>query len=103
MEMSVFNLMDLRVEPWNPQGLQLTVPHTPLQRFSCADYNTEECGWDGGDCCECTCEDEAFPCGPVYRCLDPTASCFGGEGDLGPRKRRFNHGGCSRSGHRFVT
>ncbi|CAM9810371.1 unnamed protein product, partial [Ectocarpus sp. 12 AP-2014] len=45
--------------------------------------NTEECGYDGGDCCECTCqavEDDDYKCGPTYQCLDPTASCYGDEG-----------------------
>ncbi|CAN0273217.1 unnamed protein product, partial [Scytosiphon promiscuus] len=36
--------------------------------------NNEECDWDGGDCCPCTCEDEGFysGCGSVYDCLDPS-------------------------------
>jgi len=36
-------------------------------------YNTAACGWDGGDCCEDTCEDsQAFSCGAIgYRCRDP--------------------------------
>jgi len=39
-----------------------------------APYNTEACGWDGGDCCECTCTDGAYTCGYVgYNCLDPNA------------------------------
>ncbi|CAN0126060.1 unnamed protein product [Ectocarpus sp. 6 AP-2014] len=45
--------------------------------------NTEECGYDGGDCCECTCvdgEDDDYNCGPTYQCFDPTASCYLEEG-----------------------
>ncbi|CAM9457144.1 unnamed protein product, partial [Hapterophycus canaliculatus] len=38
--------------------------------------NNEECDWDGGDCCPCTCEDTIdYSCGYLgYNCLDPTAS-----------------------------
>ena len=37
-------------------------------------YNSEACGWDGGDCCKCTCEGPE--CGGRFgdnfaRCLDP--------------------------------
>ena len=37
-------------------------------------YNTEACGWDGGDCCESTCVDGAFECGvnAPYDCQDPS-------------------------------
>ena len=36
-------------------------------------YNSEECGWDGGDCCSETCTDGIkSACGVVgYTCLDP--------------------------------
>ena len=38
-------------------------------------YNTEACGWDGGDCCACTCSDtNAFACGAFgYDCKDPSS------------------------------
>lgn len=35
-------------------------------------------GYDGGDCCECTCVDtEMYTCGDYggFACLDPSASC----------------------------
>ena len=37
-------------------------------------YNTKSCGWDGGDCCEETCQDsDDFTCGSsTYDCLDET-------------------------------
>jgi len=40
------------------------------------DYNVEECGWDGGDCCESTCESTSqFQCGENgYECLEPSTS-----------------------------
>jgi hypothetical protein len=37
-------------------------------------YNTQECKWDGGDCCEQTCVDDdwSWPCGIAgYECLQP--------------------------------
>ncbi|CAM9891772.1 unnamed protein product, partial [Pylaiella littoralis] len=39
--------------------------------------NTEECGYDSGDCCACTCEDTADrACGVNgFVCIDPEASC----------------------------
>jgi hypothetical protein len=40
-------------------------------------YNTEQCGWDGGDCCPSTCRDEedvTYTCGSHrFECLDPDA------------------------------
>lgn len=40
------------------------------------EYNTQACGFDGGDCCECTCWDNEFSCGATgYHCVDPAASC----------------------------
>ncbi|CAN0252631.1 unnamed protein product, partial [Ectocarpus sp. 12 AP-2014] len=47
--------------------------------------NKEECGYDGGDCCSCTCEspwDDDYYCSSEYGsfdCKDPNASCFGEE------------------------
>lgn len=40
---------------------------------SCNESNNNEiCGYDGGDCCECTCEGE--PC-ESFACIDPSAPC----------------------------
>lgn len=40
-------------------------------------------GYDGGDCCECTCvSTEAFTCGDeAFACVDPSASCVDDEDD----------------------
>ncbi|CAM9832115.1 unnamed protein product [Ectocarpus fasciculatus] len=41
--------------------------------------NTEECQYDGGDCCECDCTDDEYTCGlNGYDCLDVGSSCHGG-------------------------
>ncbi|CAN0048971.1 unnamed protein product [Ectocarpus fasciculatus] len=38
--------------------------------------NNEECGYDRGDCCSCTCVDEAYECGTNgFACIDPSAEC----------------------------
>lgn len=39
--------------------------------------NNLDCGWDGGDCCPCTCENGTFTCGAEipYNCLDPNGAC----------------------------
>ena len=39
--------------------------------------NVEECGYDGGDCCECTCKDtQDNSCGVNgYSCIDPNSGC----------------------------
>eukprot|EP00752_Nemacystus_decipiens_P011502 g10214.t1 len=37
--------------------------------------NMEACGYDGGDCCECTCSPRNFNCGGNYNCIDPSAEC----------------------------
>ncbi|CAM9522446.1 unnamed protein product, partial [Ectocarpus sp. 12 AP-2014] len=42
------------------------------------DNNTEECAYDGGDCCECTCEsleDDDYACRSNFACVDPSAPC----------------------------
>ncbi|CAM9918145.1 unnamed protein product [Sphacelaria rigidula] len=44
----------------------------------CMEYNNkEECGYDGGDCCECTCEgDSVYSCrAGTFNCIDPEAWC----------------------------
>ncbi|CAN0382277.1 unnamed protein product, partial [Ectocarpus sp. 8 AP-2014] len=36
------------------------------------DNNNEECGYDSGDCCSCTC-DGTYECGIVgFDCVDPS-------------------------------
>ncbi|CAM9609274.1 unnamed protein product [Ectocarpus fasciculatus] len=48
----------------------------------CDNYNNKmECGYDGGDCCSCTCQPSLlFPkesCSAMrFDCQDPTAPCF---------------------------
>ncbi|CAN0581124.1 unnamed protein product, partial [Ectocarpus sp. 12 AP-2014] len=36
------------------------------------DNNTPECGYDGGDCCECSCQPGQFMCLGRFDCLDPS-------------------------------
>ncbi|CAN0158392.1 unnamed protein product, partial [Ectocarpus sp. 6 AP-2014] len=50
--------------------------------------NKEACGYDGGDCCSCTCEsvwDDDYTCGEdaFFDCKDPSAACFGEETPTG--------------------
>ncbi|EGB06349.1 hypothetical protein AURANDRAFT_65750 [Aureococcus anophagefferens] len=67
-------------------------------------YNTEACGWDGGDCCFCTCDDggSSYACGP-YDCRDPDeaepscevddgAYAYGGYGNYGYGSPYGNYG-----------
>jgi hypothetical protein len=37
-------------------------------------YNTAECNWDGGDCCEQTCMSSDYDCSVPMDCKDPTVS-----------------------------
>lgn len=48
--------------------------------------NSAACGYDGGDCCECTCDESnasstssstsrSAPCSPYYPCYDPYSGC----------------------------
>ncbi|CAM9351668.1 unnamed protein product, partial [Laminaria digitata] len=48
------------------------------------DQNMEECGYDGGDCCECTCDSDELPCGSNggFDCIDPRADCSMDDGLL---------------------
>lgn len=42
--------------------------------------NTEECGYDEGDCCSCDCSDGGpdIPCGiNGFNCVNPDSECFG--------------------------
>ncbi len=47
------------------------------------DWNNEDCLYDGGDCCSCTCEhdwDDDYGCsadGRGFDCKDPSAPCIG--------------------------
>ncbi|CAM9871898.1 unnamed protein product, partial [Ectocarpus sp. 6 AP-2014] len=48
---------------------------------SLAENNIEDCEFDGGDCCQCDCEETqggAVTCGVAgYDCLDTTSECYG--------------------------
>ncbi|CAN0191986.1 unnamed protein product [Scytosiphon promiscuus] len=45
--------------------------------------NIADCGYDGGDCCVCTCADgPAYQCGVAgYACVDPAALCVNDDDD----------------------
>ena len=49
-----------------------------------ANTSTTATGYDGGDCCECTCVDTAdHTCGDHgFSCLDPDALCFDDDDDV---------------------
>ena len=77
----------------------------------CDNYNNSlSCGWDGGDCCESTCNDGVYLCGYVgFDCLDPSAeendsnlenTCDGAidEIDNGVCNSENNNGGCGWDG-----
>ena len=38
------------------------------------DTNTEACGYDGGDCCICSCLDNSDICSSFFFCVDPDAA-----------------------------
>ncbi|CAM9139502.1 unnamed protein product, partial [Ectocarpus sp. 12 AP-2014] len=46
--------------------------------YCSSDLNTPECGYDGGDCCSCTCYERDAYCSEsnIFDCKDPSASCF---------------------------
>ena len=50
-----------------------------------ADFNTAACGYDGGDCCESTCQStQAHQCGEKgYTCLDPRGKNTGVSCNIG--------------------
>ena len=40
-------------------------------------FNTKNCGWDGGDCCNTTCSDGDYICGSSgFNCRDPNATDY---------------------------
>lgn len=42
------------------------------------DNNKPSCGYDGGDCCECTCidDDDFDSLYDDFFCMDPSSGCF---------------------------
>lgn len=66
----------------------------------CNEYNNnEDCSWDGGDCCACTCVDtEDNTCaGTSFNCIDPNAECFVEEDE------RTDDGGSTAVGEASAT
>ncbi len=67
-------------EPQNGCG----VPEWVSDGWCDPENNSENCDWDGGDCCESTCESTEYPCGVEgYDCLDPEA-CENNPANCGP-------------------
>ena len=67
-----------------PEGCNVTVPEWLGDGYCDFEggFNTLQCNWDGGDCCQASCEDGAFPCGSNgFDCLDPALE---GEETLSP-------------------
>ena len=71
-----FDCLDPLASDYNGTGC--AVPETSWLNDGYCDtldesgYNTEVCGWDGGDCCYDTCEDGLYSCGVIgYYCRDP--------------------------------
>lgn len=58
----------------SPNRSVLSLAWFLLLRMLCADLRLVCQDYDGGDCCECTCEGDEDDC-KTFACIDPEAPC----------------------------
>eukprot|EP00903_Cladosiphon_okamuranus_P011008 g10397.t1 len=61
------------------EGVLAHIADGYCDRYGEETNNVEECGFDGGDCCSCTCQASTeWGCDPQsFRCNDTSAECYG--------------------------
>ncbi|CAM9313647.1 unnamed protein product [Ectocarpus sp. 8 AP-2014] len=68
-----------------------------IEVTSCVGSTPPPSGYDGGDCCDCTCVDAVYECGyGGFDCTDPAAACENEDDDFS--QPRGGDGSCGVAG-----